>query len=53
MKESILEQYSKIKQEYKLFRELKRKLGLSSSNYLNIEEMEKKLTQSYLDEKNE
>ncbi len=53
MKESTSKQYLKIKQEYEIYKELKKKLGLSSSNYINIKEMRKKLQQSNLVQKNE
>ena len=53
MKESTRKQYLKIKREYEIFKELKKKLGLSSSNYVNIKEMKKKLHQSNLVQKNE
>ena len=36
-------QYLKIKQEYEIYKELREKLGLSSSNYTNIKEMKKNL----------
>ena len=53
MKESTRKQYLKIKQEYEIYKELKKKLGLPSSNYINIKEMSKKLQQSNLVKKNE
>ena len=53
MKESTRKQYLKIKREYEIFKEFKKKLGLSSSNYVNIKEMRKKLQQSNLVKKNE
>ena len=53
MKESIRIQYLKIKQEYEIYKEFKEKIGLSSSNYVNIKEMRKKLQQSNLVQKNE
>lgn len=46
MKKSTLQEYSKIKREYEIFKELKENLGLSSSNYINIKEIRKKLLQT-------
>jgi len=46
MKKSTLQQYSKIKREYETFKELKENLGLPSSNYTNIKEIRRKLTQT-------
>ncbi len=44
-------QYLKIKQEYENYKELKEKLDLSSSNFINIKEMKKNLQQSKLGRK--
>ena len=46
-------QYLKIKQEYEIYKELKEKLGLSSSNFINIKEMKKSLQQSNFGQKND
>lgn len=46
MKKSTLQQYSKIKREYEIFKELKENLGLTSSNYVNIKEIRRNLTQT-------
>jgi len=43
MKESARKQYLEIKQEYEIYKELKKKLGLPSSNYIDMKEMSKKL----------
>ncbi|KKL49472.1 hypothetical protein LCGC14_2315200 [marine sediment metagenome] len=53
MKELERTQYLKIKQEYKKYKELREKLGLSSSNIININVMKKKLQPSSLVKKNE
>ncbi len=44
-------QYLKIKQENEIYKELKEKLGLSSSNFIKIKEMKKDLQQSNLGRK--
>ncbi len=49
----MLKQYLKIKQEHEIYKELKEKLGWSSSNFINIKEMKKILQQSNLAKKNE
>ncbi len=51
MKESTRKQFLKIKQEYETYKELRKKLGLHSYNYVNIKEMRKKLLQSNLVQK--
>ncbi len=51
MKKSMRKQYLKIKQEYESYKELKEKLGLSSSNFINIKEMKNNLQQSNLRQK--
>ena len=47
MKESILEEYSRIKQEYERYKNLKKKLGLKSYKYMNLNEMKTKLELTY------
>ena len=47
----MCKQYLKIKQEYEIYKELKEKLGLSSTNYINIKEMKKNLQSSNLVQK--
>jgi len=46
MKKSTLQQYSKIKREYEIYKEFKKNLGLTSSNYINIKEIRRSLTQT-------
>ena len=46
MKKSMLDEYLRIKQEYEVFKELRKKLGLASSPYLNIRNMHKNLNTS-------
>ena len=50
MKESILEEYSRIKQEYQNYKNLRKKLGLKSQTYMNLNEMQIKLKLSYKEE---
>ena len=46
-------QYLKIKQEHGIYKKLKEKLGLSSSNFINIKKMKKNLQQSNLGRRND
>lgn len=46
MKKSTLQEYAKIKLEYENFKELKKLLGLRSSNYTNTKDIQRKLTQT-------
>ncbi len=53
MKESMRRQYLRVKQEYESYKELRKKLGLSSSKYTNIKEMKKNLQHQNWFKKNE
>lgn len=46
MNETLINQYSRIKREFEIFKEMKEKLGLSRSNYVNLKDIKKKLQQS-------
>ena len=45
MKKSMVQEYSKIKREYEIYKELKENLGLPSSNYINIKGIRRNLLQ--------
>ncbi len=51
--DDLRKQYLKIKQEHEIYKELRKKLGLSSSNYINIKEMKRNLQHQNWLKKNE